>query len=212
MLLAPSTPVVVVVWAGLGALVSGVVASMVQRGQHRVPRWQSAVQISVTGAVFALLAFRYASLVDLLVTSAFALGAVPLAIEDARTSRLPNRLIILLYCLVVGTILAAWLATPGSGLLGRGVVGLMLCLTFFWLLYALVPGGLGGGDVKLAGPVGAALACAGWSVLLAGVLLGWLAVGVGHGLARMSRRDPGPLPLGPFLIAAAIVVLLVPMQ
>ena len=78
---------------------------------------------------------------------------------------------------------------------------------FFLVAQLAYPAGLGMGDVKLGLLLGAAL---GWSVLAA-LLLGTIAAGlVSAGLlfARGAEARKQSIPLGPFLAAGAIVVLL----
>jgi leader peptidase (prepilin peptidase)/N-methyltransferase len=78
----------------------------------------------------------------------------------------------------------------------------------FFLVVALVyPAGLGMGDVKLALLIGAAL---GWAVVGA-LLLGTLSAGVFGAILLFKEGSSArkrAIPLGPFLAAGAIVVLL----
>jgi len=78
----------------------------------------------------------------------------------------------------------------------------------FFLVFALVyPAGLGMGDVKLALLIGAAL---GYAVVSA-LLLGTLAAGVFGAILLFKEGSSArkrAIPLGPFLAAGAIVVLL----
>ena len=81
-----------------------------------------------------------------------------------------------------------------------------------YLVLALIrPGDLGLGDVKLAGPLGMALGWLGWqSVLLATVLSFVLCGLVGAVLLALRRASTGTaLPLGPFMVYATFVALLV---
>jgi len=87
-------------------------------------------------------------------------------------------------------------------------IGGSLAAGLFFLVVALAyPAGLGMGDVKLALLIGAAL---GWSVTAA-LLLGTLAAGIAAGVILFREGSAGrkrTIPLGPFLAAGAIVVLL----
>ena len=78
----------------------------------------------------------------------------------------------------------------------------------FGLLQSVIyPGGLGMGDVKLALLIGAAL---GWAVTAA-LLLGTIAAGVVAAIMLFKEGSSArkrAIPLGPFLAAGAIVVLL----
>lgn len=108
-------------------------------------------------------------------------------------------------------IIGPWgLPSPGMSLLGA-VVG-------YAIFEAIVRGGrwifqqeaMGGGDVLLAGAVGALFGPGRWfaTFFLVGIVSGAV-LGVALMLTgRLSRREP--IPFGPFLIGAAIFVMLFP--
>lgn len=166
----------------------------------------------VIAGICGLLAWRHGWTGSTLIGSGFTVTAVPLAVIDAWTRRVPNLLVALSGVLVVGASIVVVLASDGAatrmlyGLAGAAVLGL-----FHLALYAAFPGQFGGGDVKIAIPVGFTLAWLGWATLVAGVLLGWLlaaAYAVVDRAVRAERRAPG-LPLAPFLISGALVAALV---
>ncbi|WP_125132349.1 A24 family peptidase [Microbacterium sp. 10M-3C3] len=137
--------------------------------------------------------------------AAFAVQSAVLAVVDARTHRLPDRLVLPGYP-VVGALLtaAALLAGTPARLIGV-VVGALGLFAFFFALRMLRPGAMGGGDVKLAGVVGAHT---GWFGLEAAVVgaasafvLGGVAALVLLALRRARRSDA--IPFGPFLLAGA---------
>lgn len=134
-----------------------------------------------------------------------AVTGVVLAVIDARTHRLPNRIVLPAYpVLAVLFASACVLGAPWSSLL-RAIAGGALLFAFYWMLWRA--GGVGGGDVKLAGVLGAAAGWAGWQALALGALAG-LVLGGAFGLAlvalrRASRRTA--VPFGPFMIAGAAV-------
>jgi leader peptidase (prepilin peptidase) / N-methyltransferase len=125
-----------------------------------------------------------------------------LAVIDLRCLRLPDPLVLLL-ALTGGVPLAV--LRPERilpALLAGGAV-----LTAY-LVIALVPGGgLGLGDVKLAGVLGLLLGLAGWPAVLAGVLAPHLINGpIALFLlvtGRAGRRRP--LPFGPALLVGALI-------
>lgn len=132
-----------------------------------------------------------------------------LAILDARHFWLPDRLTILLA--IAGLALGGLLW--GLGLEHR-LIGMAAGFAALWLVaagYRLVRGrdGLGGGDPKLLGAIGAWL---GWAALPVVVLIS-AAIGLSIALARRQGRF-NALPFGTFLAAGAIlwsaVVLLLP--
>jgi len=131
--------------------------------------------------------------------------SVTLAIVDVRTHRLPNRIVLPAYAvLAVLFTLACLLGVPWTALL-RAAVGGAVLFAFYALLRALPPGGMGGGDVKLAGVLGIALGFVGWGALLLGALAGFLLGGI-YGMALMAARRADrktAIPFGPWMIAGA---------
>ena len=73
------------------------------------------------------------------------------------------------------------------------------------------PSGMGLGDVKLAASLGTLLAWFSWRLLLAGGLAGFLLGGVFAGALLVSRRADRKqaIPFGPFMIAGAVLAVLV---
>jgi leader peptidase (prepilin peptidase) / N-methyltransferase len=129
---------------------------------------------------------------------------VPAALIDLEHRIIPNRLT------AAGALLALGLGTAldPSGEPGRLIAG--AAAAGFLLLAALAyPGGMGMGDVKLAGVMGlflgAAVAPALLIALLAGVLLG--AVIVARKGARQGRKTA--VPFGPFLALGGVAAIFV---
>ncbi len=104
----------------------------------------------------------------------FAITSVALAVIDARTHRLPDRVVLPAYpiaLLLLG--LGCLLGWPWEALL-RGLIGGAALFVFYFLLRLAQPRGMGGGDVKLAGLVGLHLAFLGWEQLAVGAFAGFL--------------------------------------
>jgi len=80
----------------------------------------------------------------------------------------------------------------------------------FFLLLLAFPAGIGMGDVKLAGPLGAYLGWLGATAALAGLMAAWLLAAVtGLGLMAAGRANRKThLPFGPFLLVGALLVVL----
>ncbi|ALJ20842.1 prepilin peptidase [Microbacterium sp. No. 7] len=134
--------------------------------------------------------------------AALAVVGVVLSVVDVRTHRLPNRIVLPMYpALAVLLTLACLLGAPWSSL-GRAAAGGALSFAFFWVLWRC-GGGIGGGDVKLAGVLGAAAAWVAAEALAIGVLSAFVLGGV-FSLAllalRRARRGTA-VPFGPFLVA-----------
>ncbi|GAA4850024.1 hypothetical protein GCM10025787_36230 [Saccharopolyspora rosea] len=193
----------------VGAVVSGMASALVgfvgsEPARRRPGRLVGMAVTSVVAA--AVLCWRHPAAPDVVVSVGFLAAAVPLAWEDARHRRLPNRLMLVLYATVALSLIAAGSLAPDPAL--RAVLGALGALVFFAAVYLAQPDGLGGGDVKLAGPLGAVLAWHGWPCWVGGLLLGWSAAALGHLVVRASGRR-NPLPFGPFLFAAAVVAMVV---
>lgn len=135
--------------------------------------------------------------------------AVPLALIDLTSMRLPNAIVLPSYA-VAGLLLglAALIGDDWPAAL-HALGGAGLLLTFYFALAYLVPGGMGLGDVKLAGLLGLYLGWLGWRSVLVGTfaafLLGGL-VGVGLMLGRRAGRRTA-IPFGPHMLAGALLAL-----
>lgn len=133
-----------------------------------------------------------------------------LAVIDARTRRLPRRLVVPATLIVAAALVAEWGLGGDPDTLVRSVVGLVAARTMFWVLWFL--GGLGFGDVRLAALTGLVTARIGWPSFAAGIYaaLG-LAVIYLVGRAAVTRRGlrGQPIAMGPFLVVGAWVALVV---
>ena len=135
----------------------------------------------------------------------FVVVAAVLAVIDIEQRRLPNMIVLPSYAVVVAYL--AWVS-PGWPLARAGIGGALL-MVFFLVLATAQPAGIGLGDVKLAGLIGIVLGYLSWTALLIGAFAGILLGGIG-GLVLIARgrgRDAS-LPYGPFLLAGALVGIL----
>jgi leader peptidase (prepilin peptidase)/N-methyltransferase len=136
---------------------------------------------------------------------------VPLAFFDARTSRLPNVVTLPAYAASLALLgVAAPFLPGGARLLVHALIGMAVAVAFFGVLVLVSPAGIGMGDLKLAGPLGAYLGWLGATAFMAGLLGAWLLAAVtGLGLMLAHRADrKTQIPFGPFLIAATLAVVL----
>lgn len=162
-----------------------------------------------TAALFAVAIWRVPDPVAVAVAAAVALAGVPLAALDLAERRLPTPLVGLLAAAVLVVILIDALRHGDAAPALRAAAGMTTAVVFY-LAVALAIGPLGAGDVRLAGALGLALAWHSWPTLIYGNLLG-LALAAIAGLAIMALRHHGrhtQLPLGPALIAGALIALL----
>lgn len=142
----------------------------------------------------------------------FLVLAVRLAVIDALTHRLPNRIVLPAYpvsALLLGT--AALAAGEPDRIAAMGLAGAVLWGGYF-LLRLGNPAGLGFGDVKLAGVLGLYLGFLGWRYVLAGTVAAFLLGGLwGLGLI-LSRRGTAKtaIAFGPFMLAGAGLAMALP--
>ncbi|TCK22727.1 leader peptidase (prepilin peptidase)/N-methyltransferase [Pseudonocardia endophytica] len=122
---------------------------------------------------------------------------------DVAVRRLPDALTLPAVLLVL-----ALLVPLGGTAVLRGAIGAVV----LWAVHAAVrlaaPSAVGGGDVKLAAAVGAALAGTSWPALPVGVALAAvLAAGLAGAAVALGRAGRGTaLPHGPALLGAAWTV------
>ncbi|GAA2453390.1 A24 family peptidase [Streptomyces macrosporus] len=164
----------------------------------------------VTAVVCALLAAAVGGRPELGVWLLLAPFAVLLAVVDRRVHRLPDVVTLPLAAGGVALLGAAALLPGAGGSWTRALLGGPVLGAAYLVLFLINPRGMGLGDVKLALPVGVALGWYGWGVLLVGAFAG-LVFGAVYGMSlvvarRASRK--AAMPLGPFMVAGALVGLL----
>ena len=141
------------------------------------------------------------------------LGAIGVALAaiDLDTHKLPNALTLPAYPVSAVLLTAAALLDHHPAALGRAAAGAAALFALYALLWVLYPGGMGLGDVKLAGALGLYLGYLGWGVLAVGAFLGF-GYGAVVGIALMAVRRAGRksrIPFGPFMVAGALTAVFV---
>ncbi len=127
---------------------------------------------------------------------------------DLVARRLPDVLTLPAYPLVAVLLSIAAIGAADGGLLPRAAAGMLLWAGGYAMVRLLAPGALGGGDVKLAGSLGALTAATSWSGLLLAILAASVLTAVVAAPARMlGYRE---VPHGPAMLAAAWLVVLHP--
>lgn len=176
-----------------------------------IPRWILATTL-VTAVVVAAVAARFGLSP---VSPAFcylAAAGIPLAFIDARQRRLPDVVTLPSYpasLLLLGV--AALFVPGGPGRFVHALIGMAVAVAFFLLLLLVSPAGIGLGDVKLAGPLGACLGWLGAAAFVTGLMAAWLLAALtamGLLLTRRATRK-SEIPFGPFLVAGTLGVVLV---
>jgi leader peptidase (prepilin peptidase)/N-methyltransferase len=163
---------------------------------------------ALCGAVTAYVVWRYGVTWTALAAMIFAWTMIALAFIDLDTFYLPD-------CITLPLVWAGLLAHifglfPGvelrEGVIGA-IAGYLALWSVFWL-FKLATGkeGMGYGDFKLLGAIGAWL---GWSALPLVILLSSMVgavIGVVLMVARRQGRDM-PIPFGPYLVVAGLIAL-----
>ncbi|MFT4210724.1 MAG: A24 family peptidase [Microbacterium sp.] len=136
--------------------------------------------------------------------------SVVLAVVDADVRRLPNAIVLPAYPVLLVLLTLACLFGAEWAALLRAVVGGAVLYLCFALLRLAGPGGMGGGDVKLAGVLGIALGWIGGGALVVGVFAAFLGGGLFSVLLLMTRRAGRrtAIPFGPWLLLGAWVGIL----
>jgi leader peptidase (prepilin peptidase) / N-methyltransferase len=136
---------------------------------------------------------------------AFAGWSIVLAVIDARTHRLPNRIVLPAYPVAAVLLAVAAVLTGTAERLIWTLVGSLALFAFYLGLRMLRPGAMGGGDVKVAGVVGGFLGYLGLEWVLLGAAAGFVLGGVYAAILIASRRAGAStsLAFGPFLLAGA---------
>jgi leader peptidase (prepilin peptidase)/N-methyltransferase len=130
-----------------------------------------------------------------------------LAVIDMRCLRLPDPLVGALAVVTVVPLTAAAAAGGDPARFGRAVLVAALSSAAYLLIGIGSDGGLGLGDVKLAGVLGFVLGFAGWPAVVAGLALPHVINGpialclLASGRAGRDRA----LPLGPALLAGTLL-------
>ena len=167
-----------------------------------------AVELSTAVLLGALAARVHPGLV-LAAACWLAVCSVALAWIDAAVQRLPDVLTGSAYAGTAGLLLLAAAAGGHWHSMLRAAGGGLVLAAAYLALAVVSRSAIGLGDGKLAAGLGTMLAWAGWPVLVAGTLAGFLLAAV-YGLGLLLRRTAWRqrIPFGPFMIAGAFIALL----
>lgn len=158
-----------------------------------------------TAVVFAAVVLRFGVTWSLPAFLYLAAICVALLLIDIDVHRLPDAIVLPAYVVLpVLLTLAAWAGDDWGALVRSGIGGAAL-YAFYFVAMVIYPGGMGFGDVKLAGVLGAALGWVGWGALVVGAFGAFLLGGIfsiGLLLLRRADRKSG-IPFGPWMIAGA---------
>jgi len=133
--------------------------------------------------------------------------SVALTVIDLEHHRLPDAIVLPSYA-VGGVLLAASSILVGDWpALVRAAIGLASLFAFYLIAALSYPGGMGFGDVKLAGVLGLYLAWLGWGEFAVGAFAAFLLGGLFAVVLLATRRveRTGGIPFGPWMLAGAWV-------
>ena len=159
-----------------------------------------------TAALFVAVAAKFGWSWELPAYLYLAAVAVALAAIDLDVMRLPDKIVFPSYAVAPLLLLPAVIAEHSWHAAGRGLAAAALLYAGYWIL-AVLPKGMGWGDVKLAPLLGFYLGWLGWSSVLVGAFAGFLLGGV-VGVALMSARvatRKSRIPFGPFMLAGVFL-------
>lgn len=208
------------VWVGLAVLLGGAAALLLRGRRYRkaddhLRRSVNPLWVPVAALVGALLAapFWRAQPVPVLLTYVLALvWALVLTLVDLEVHRLPDVLTLPAY--PVAAVLLAWCSASTADWSALAVAAACSGGAVLAFLVALLvsPGGqgLGLGDVKLAGVLGALLGWFAWEAAVYGLLAGFVLGGVVAVALLVARRADrrSALSFGPAMVAGAYLVAL----
>jgi leader peptidase (prepilin peptidase)/N-methyltransferase len=162
---------------------------------------------AATAALFVAVTLRFGLAAELPAYLYLAAVSVALGMIDLDVRRLPNSIVLPSY-VVGGALLLLPAAITGDRAPAlRGLLAMLMLFGFYLALSFAYPGGMGMGDVKLAGLLGLYLGWLGWSSVLVGAFGGFLVGGLA-GAALMLIRRAGrrsPVPFGPAMLTGAFL-------
>ena len=131
--------------------------------------------------------------------------SIALTAIDLELHRLPNAIVVPAYVVGAVLLLAAAILAGEITVLLWALVGGAAMFAFYFALALVYPGGMGMGDVKLAGVLGIFLAFLGWQELIVSVAAAFVIGGVVSVLLiAMKRADrKSGIPFGPWMLVGA---------
>ena len=159
-----------------------------------------------TAALFVAVTARFGFSWELPAYLYLAAVAIALAMIDLDVMRLPDKIVLPSYAVALVLLAPAVIADRSWAGAARGLIAAVLLYAFYWFL-AVLPGGMGGGDVKLAPLLGLYLGWLGWGPVAVGAFAGFLLGGVFGallmGLKLATRKSR--IPFGPYMLAGAFL-------
>lgn len=161
----------------------------------------------VTGALFAGAAIKFGAVPELAAYCVLFAGLVAISVADIRVRLVPRVILYPTLALMTLALVAAAAVAGHWHPLLDAVIGGAAAFAVFFVIWFIAPRGMGFGDVRLAGVVGAGLGWLGFRQLFLGFLAAFV-VGSVVGLTLMALKGTGrktALPFGPALAAGCVV-------
>lgn len=162
----------------------------------------------VTAVLFGLIGLRFGAGPVLAAYLYLTFAGIVLSGIDIDCKRLPDVLTKPSY-LVVGGLLAIAVPHVEQGVLHfvYAVIGMLVLLGIYFLLWLINPRGMAWGDVKLSGSLGLALGWLGADAFVIGTFAGFLFGAVsGLSMVVLGRlKMKSAIPFGPYMCAGALV-------
>ncbi|MBB0991659.1 prepilin peptidase, partial [Dietzia sp. SLG510A3-30A2] len=194
------------------AVVSGLAAAALGRWMRSLAesdsRWlRSGLHVVLAAAGGFGAAYLALGWADLVTFAALAVGCALLIAIDLAVFRLPDEIVLPLYPIVFGGLAVTAAMFDVWGSLGRAAAAAAALLAFYFVLALINPSGLGLGDVKLSGVLGAFLGWLGWPAVLAGTLAAFVINAV-VALVLLAAGRVGAksgIAFGPAMVIGAVV-------
>ncbi|RSM51805.1 prepilin peptidase [Actinoplanes sp. ATCC 53533] len=159
-----------------------------------------------TAALFVAVAARFGWSWELPAYLYLAAVSIALAAIDLDVLRLPDQIVRPSYAVALVLLVPTAIFEHNGEAVLRGLLAAAALYAFYWLL-ALVPRGMGGGDVKLAPLLGFYLGWLGWGSVAVGAFAGFLlggVVGMLLMLFKLANRK-SRIPFGPYMLAGTFL-------
>ena len=164
------------------------------------PIFAAATTRVVVGDVLELVGMLYLAAISL-----------ALALIDLDTRTLPNTIVLPAYAVGGAFLAGAGILQGNPPALVLALIGAAALAALYFALYFFVPGGMGFGDVKLAGVLGLFLGFLGWPQLVVGSFAAFITGGLFSVILLVSQRGKrkSRIPFGPWMLLGAWIGILV---